>query len=180
MAEEGLFRSAQDALRFAFNYSGQQSPMTPMTRLLAGPGIGKGLGMVGLDGAAQAGIILARLDKLTAQQRNVLTVSFGDVRMECPCCGQLAPSDEWRDAIDALSHCAELEGVPRPVRYAAIEKAICRRKWDAKRLSQEYGISLSTLHRQVRALKDRLGRVESQALNALADSFRDTGLLIEE
>lgn len=177
MTETALFSSTHAALTFAYNYAGQKSPRTPMTKMMQGGVLGSGKGLVGLDGAAQAGMILAAVDRLPREQRNVITVRFGDVRDECPCCGQPAPTGEWSDAVDALSHCTELEGVPRRVRYASIERAICRRKWDAVKLSKDFGLSERTLYRQVAALKKRLGKLENVAIVALDEFFRATGLL---
>lgn len=177
MTETALFTSTHAALTFAYHYAGQQSPRTPMSKLMQGGALGSGKGLVGVDGAAQAGMILAAVDRLPREQRHVITVRFGDVRDDCPCCGQPAPTDEWSDAVDALSHCSELEGVPRRVRHAAIERAICRRKWDATKLSKDFGLSERTLYRQVATLKKRLGKLENTAVRSLDEFFRATGLL---
>lgn len=177
MSDEYLFNSAQAALTYAYHYAGQQSPRTPMTRLLQGGAIGTGKGLSGLDGAAQAGMILSRVAKLPQEQQDVLRVRFGDVRSDCPCCGQDAPCDEWLDAVDALSHCVELEGVPRRVRRAAIERAVGRRKWDAAGLSREYGLSERTLRHQCLQLKRRLGKAENQAVATLDEFFTAAGLV---
>ena len=161
------FKSAHAAVIFALNYAHQQSPKTPMTALLRGPAGGSGAGLSGLDGAAQAGMILRAIDALTHDQRAVLIVRFGDFRSECPCCGQPAPSAEWNEAMSYLASSVDLEGLPRIVRFAAIERAVCRRKWDSKRLSHEHGLSLRTLQEQVRRLKARMGKAENAGLGAL-------------
>lgn len=174
-----VFKSAHEALIFAFNYAGQQSPRTPMTRLMQGPSLGRGRGLVGLDGAAQAGMVLAAVERLPKEQAHVITVRYGDVRHECPCCGQPAPPQGWVDAVDALSHCVELEGVPRRVRHAVIERAVCRRKWDAARLSLEYGLSERTLRHSCLQLKRRLAKAENAAIAYLDDYFAERGLVGE-
>jgi len=171
-----LFNSAHAALIFAFHYSGQQSPRSPMTQLLGGHGIGSGKGLHGLDGAAQAGLILAEFDRLSEQQRHVLLIRFGDVRHSCPCCGQMAPSEEWMEALDAVSWSMGLEGYPRKIRHGMIEKAVCRRKWDAKQISDEHGISERTLRHQIRDIKTRIAKIESQALNDLYSRFSESGI----
>ncbi len=176
---EAVFKSAHEALVFAFNYAGQQSPRTPMTRMMQGGALGSGRGLVGIDGAAQAGMVLAAVERLPKEQAQVITVRYGDVRHECPCCGQPAPPQTWVDAVDALSHCVELEGVPRRVRHAVIERAICRRKWDAARLAIEHGLSERTLYRQCSLLKRRLGKLENTALARLDERFAETGLVGE-
>jgi hypothetical protein len=120
-------------------------------------------------------MILRVFDTLTPDQRHVLTVRFGDFRSDCPHCGQPAPRDDWRDAVDALSHCVELEGLPRVVRIAAVERAVCRRKWDSKRLASEYGLSLRTLQEQVRRIKARFAKLENSGLAALDEKLREGG-----
>ena len=169
------FKSAHAAVIFALNYAHQQSPKTPMTALLRGPAGGSGAGLSGLDGAAQAGMILRAIDALSHDQRAVLIVRFGDFRSDCPCCGQPAPSEEWNEAMAYLASSADLEGLPRIVRFAAIERAVCRRKWDSKRISQEYGLSLRTLQEQVRRLKARMGKAENAGLGALDTWLRQGG-----
>lgn len=179
MAEtQGLFKSTHEALTFAFNYAGQQSPRTPMARLMQGAALGSGRGLAGIEGAAQAGMVLAAVARLPKEQSQVITVRYGDVRYECPCCGQPAPQQDWLDAVDALSRCVELEGVPRKVRHAVIERAVCRRKWDAARLSIEYGLSERTLRHSCLQLKRRLGKLENTALAKLDERFAETGLVI--
>lgn len=179
-AVEAVFGSAHEALVFAYNYAGQQSPRTPMTKLMhGGAALGRGRGLVGLDGAAQAGMVLAAVARLPKEQAQVIMVRYGDVRQECPCCGQPAPPQAWVDAVDALSHCAELEGVPRRVRHAVVERAVCRRKWDAARLSIEYGLSERTLRHSCLQLKRRLGKLENTALAKLDERFTETGLVGE-
>ena len=74
-----------------------------------------------------------------------------------------------------LASCADLDGLPRAVKLAAIERAVCRRKWDSKRLSEEYGLSLRTLQEQVRRLKGRLGKAENAGLGALDTWLRQGG-----
>ena len=176
---EPVFASVESALTFAFRYAGQQSPPTPMRRLGTEANLGSGRGLVGLDGAAQAGLILRELDKLPKPQRWVLTVRFGDVRRECPCCGQPAPSAEWLDAVDGLCWCEELEGYPRRVKYAMIEKIVCRRPVVLKALWVDHGLVPRTGHRHMGLLKDRLTGAERDGLNSLGDVFKSTGLVGE-
>jgi hypothetical protein len=68
--------------------------------------------------------------------------------------------------------------VPRKVRHAVIERAVCRRKWDAARLSIEYGLSERTLRHSCLQLKRRLGKLENTALAKLDERFAETGLVI--
>lgn len=179
---EPVFRSAHEALTFAFRFAGQQSPKTPMTTLMqaAGGGIGSGRGLVGLDGAGQAGMVLAALKHLGPEQRFVLIARYGDVRRPCPCCGQPAADQVWLEAVEELSRCEELKDLPKQVRHAAIEKAVCRRKLRLQDYAVEYGLSPRTLRHKLAEVKQRFGKVENAAMAWLDDFFRARGVLIEE
>jgi hypothetical protein len=130
MEHEPLFASSHDALLFAF-HSGRQSPRSPLASLLPRGGIGSGKGLHGIEGAAQAGIILARYKRLEKPQQHVLRVRFGRNETECAHCGTVAPCTEWTEALDALSRCAELDGVHRAARHAMVAKAVCGQKLEA-------------------------------------------------
>ena len=174
MNEQALFGSVEEALTFAFNYSVEQSPRTPMTALVQGGAIGSGKGLYGVDGAAQAAMILNKLDTLPKEQRWVLTVRFAaDVQPECPCCGRPAQTDEWQDAVDGLAWCVELEGVPKKMRHAMIEKVLCRRGHNFKADCEKYGLVLRTLNRQKDVLKVRLTALERKGLDAMRDRLED-------
>ena len=83
MTDEPLFNSTHVALTFAFEYAGQQSPRTPMTSLMRTENIGSGKGLSGLDGAAQAGFILAEVCRLSDDQHNIIVARYGRVTHEC-------------------------------------------------------------------------------------------------
>ncbi|MDO5686457.1 MAG: hypothetical protein Q4G42_03585 [Neisseria sp.] len=168
-----LFDTVEAALTFAFRYAQQQSPRTPMTHLMQTSGGGRGL--YGLDGAAQAGFILSALDRLPREQRYAVTVRFGDVRSDCPCCGQLRPTHEWQDARDGLCGFVELEGLPHEVRHGMIEQILCNRRADITALCKRYCLIRSTAYRQLALLKERLRKLETLALNALSDDLRAGG-----
>lgn len=102
MTEERLFDSSHAALVFAFNFSGQQYQASAMNKAMT-PQIGSGKGLVGVDGAAQAGMIRRELGTLPDLHQAVLTarVAPRDVPCECtrPCCSGRLPNSEWTNAI---------------------------------------------------------------------------------
>ena len=180
MTDDPLFKSTHDALVFAFQYAGQQSPKTP-AMAYRNPGdapIGKGKGLSGLDGAAQAGMILAEVDRLPDDQHNVIVARYGHVLHECPCCEQDAPSDEWRLAIDALSRCVELEGVHRKVRLMMVERAICGGRLDIDMLCRRYSLGRTTTYGQLSAIKTKLRKIEKIALSNLDNVFFEKKSLV--
>lgn len=70
-----LFASAYDALAFAFRFNAQQYSPTPMARLMRGQ-IGSGKGLVGIDGAAQAGFILGLIGQLQEWEQAAICARF--------------------------------------------------------------------------------------------------------
>jgi hypothetical protein len=177
-----VFKSAHEALTFAFRFAGQHSPKTPMSVMVGGElgGLGSGRGLSGLDGAGQAGMVLAALRHLDPEQRHVLVARYGDIRRPCPCCGQAAPEPAWSEAVEALSLCDELRELPKVVRHAAIEKVVCRRKLKFSGFVTEYGLAKSTLFDKTRKVKERLGKVENSAMAWLSDFYGARGVLIKE
>lgn len=73
--DDPLFDSTWAALAFAFRYSTQQYQPTPMARLMRGS-IGSGKGLAGLEGAGQAGIIRAEVEKLPTFERCAVVARF--------------------------------------------------------------------------------------------------------
>lgn len=172
MSQDYLFDSVEHALTFAFNYTSQQSPQTPMSGLMRGGAIGSGKGLHGVDGAAQAAMILNALDRLPKEQRWALTVRFGDVARPCPCCGHDTQTDEWIEAADNLAWCDLLDGIPKQVRREMVAKVLCRRKVDLGEMAKRYKLVRPTLYRQQAAFKDRLNQYERKGLDALRDELR--------
>lgn len=172
--EEALFKSTHDALKFAFFYMGQQSPKTPLMSMTVDkdrPPIGSGKGLIGVDAAAQAGMILAEVCRLPDDQHNVIVAKYYTVKDECRCCGNPAAREEWKTAIDALSHCIELEGVHRAVRLMMVERAICGGRLDVETVSRKYSLSKSTTYRQLSIIKNKYRKIEKIALINLDNSF---------
>lgn len=178
ITEAPLFESAHHALVFAFNYSGQQSPRSPMTGLMGTHGIGNGKGLSGLDGAAQAGMVFAEFDKLAKPHQQVLRVRFGKNEQECPCCGINAPCTDWTESVDALSRCAELDGVHRAARHAMVTKAVCGIKGVSMAdLANRHQMVERTLRHQMQLLRRKLEKLESEAMNAFDNLLRDIGMV---
>lgn len=176
--EEPLFKSTHQALTFAFSLAGQQSPKTPMTSLMRSQQLGTGKGLSGLDAAAQAGFILAEVCRLSDDQHNVIVARYDRVRHECKCCGQTAPSEEWNAAIDALSHCVELEGVHRKVRLLMVENAIGGRKIEVDQLCESYSLGRSATYKQLATIKTKFRKLENAAMIALDNAFFEKKLLV--
>lgn len=106
MQDDNLFNSAHSALVFAFNFSGQAYDRPTMNRMAA-PSLGNGKGLVGLDGAAQAGFILAEVKALGKMAEAILIARLAPRSTPCmcraACCSGQKPNKVWTDAIAFLS-----------------------------------------------------------------------------
>ena len=105
-AGQPLFVSAHSALVFAFNFSGQNYDR-PMMNRLASPAVGTGKGLVGLDGAAQAGFVRAEVQGLGPLAEAILIARIAPRHMPChcrsSCCGGKKANREWSNAIGYLA-----------------------------------------------------------------------------
>lgn len=101
-----LFDTAHGALVFAFNFSGQCYDR-PMMNRLAAPAVGSGKGLVGLDGAAQAGFIRAEVQAMGRLAEAILIARISPRSMPChcrqSCCSGKKPNREWTDAVGYLA-----------------------------------------------------------------------------
>lgn len=178
MIDEPLFRSAHDALVFAFNYSRQQSPRTPMTSLMRTAQMGSGKGLSGLDAAAQAGFILAEVCRLPDNQHNVIVARYGYVLHECPCCEQDAPSDDWRTAISELANNIEVDWTHRRVRRDIVEMAIGKSIMNKDQFCKKYSISKATAYRRILEVRTQFRKIEKIAMINLDNAFSVNKLLV--
>jgi hypothetical protein len=152
-----LFKKPEDALTFAFNFSSQQYAESQMSKLQS-RAIGTGKGLVALDGAGQAGMILAELGKLDPLHRHCIVARFAPKTRDCPCCGGERPAEQWRESIVALSEWSmtTFTGLShRIVREAIIIKHFGGR------------ISIEELSNQVKTPKRTIYDMRSKILNAL-------------
>lgn len=81
VCEPPLFDGVHQALTFAFRYSGQQYSPSLIAQMMKGP-MKSGKGLSGLDGAAQAGLIRAMIDRLPEAERNVIVARFSGTHGE--------------------------------------------------------------------------------------------------
>lgn len=179
MTETGLFKSMNAALSFAFQYAGQASPHTPMARMQGGS-LGSSKGLVGTDGAGQAGMILAEIDRrLNMEQRLVILVRFGAaVQHECPCCGVVGHPGWWREAVSNLSLADELRDLPKPIREAIVMKTVARQKMRVQNHADGYEVTERQIRRRVSTAKDHFGRIENAAIGVLQAHFDGSDLLM--
>ena len=106
---EALFGSAHAALVFAFNFSGQSYDRPMMNRMADGPKR-SGKGLVGLDGAGQAGMIRREVADLGQLREAIITAYYAPRSLPCacrrPCCSGQTVNAEWSDAIGCITQAA--------------------------------------------------------------------------
>jgi hypothetical protein len=104
--ELALFPSAHAALTYAFRFSGGAYDRPMMNRMADAPHA-EGRGLVGLDGAAQAGMVRQEIASLGPLKEALLLVRFGPPALPCACksscCSGSKFSQEWNQAISLIS-----------------------------------------------------------------------------
>lgn len=169
--EEPLFKSSADAIMFALRFSSQQYAQSAMAKQMKRTAsIGQGRGLVALDGAGQAGIILRRLDALGELERACIVARYTDRTGECPCCRQATASEEYRDAISTLASWAErtiehVTSVPR-MRYAIVQEFYERRR-SVRKVAEDIGMAKSTAYDQRTRIWPILDQLDKRALGQI-------------
>ena len=75
--DEPLFESTRNAIKFAFGYSTEQYGESVLGKLQRRDA-GSGKGLVGMDGAGQAGMVLAEVWRLKPLERAAMDGKAGD------------------------------------------------------------------------------------------------------
>nr|WP_314363425.1 hypothetical protein [uncultured Achromobacter sp.] len=105
-APEPLFSSAHAALTFAYNHQNEIYDRPLMARMAHGAPSGSGKGLGGVDGAAQAGLILAAVQKLPRLYQAILVARFSPRTDRCKCCQGTVDRHDWVAAVREISDAA--------------------------------------------------------------------------
>lgn len=104
--EQPLFRSVEGALKFAFADDYDAVARSLMSRMADGPSR-TGRGLDGVNGFAQAGLILAEVARLPILQQDIITARFSPIKDECTCgsscCCGYRHHPRWLSAIVRLT-----------------------------------------------------------------------------
>lgn len=170
---EHLFDSAAAALAFAYRFSSEQYPESPMGKNLKSAAIGGGRGLGGLDGAGQAGYIQAAVERLPPMARACIVARYAPKAEPCtcgkPCCAGEKVAQAYREAMATLrdwSFAAAPAGVDRPTREAILAAYFDR----AVKLSNEFErrkVPRSTGFDAKKKIWDALKTLETEAQNAV-------------
>jgi hypothetical protein len=201
MQGEILFKTANGALVFAFNFSSQAYDRPTMNRMAA-PSLGNGKGLVGLDGAAQAGFVLAEVKAMGKFAEAILIARLAPRSTNCECrascCSGRKPNRVWTDAIAFLA-----DHVRTTALAGCVANGMMRReyvvRYFAKRdertsleeLADKHDIARQTVSAhaskvvlyfggsQARKDKPATPGFESIAFNAIEDRLREIGMVGE-
>ena len=153
MIEEALFQSAHNALLFAFNFSGQQYERPMMNRMADDPVKAVGLGLSGMDGAAQAGMIFAKLERLPALYQFIVFATYAPriIPCECrhPCCAGHRPNELWNACIRMIEEAAITQALTGCISHRVLRRGIVQRAFGDKSitltdLAEKAGVSETT------------------------------------
>ncbi|POR54560.1 hypothetical protein B0G62_102168 [Paraburkholderia eburnea] len=181
----GIFHSAQEAIAFACNYSSQQYAMSPMAKLLQGPSRGSGRGLVGLDGAGQAGMVFAELARIDYWQLAALVTGRLPHSERCDC--QRACCRGWRlnpmfeEAVNQLADHVALTLTPVPpvkeFRIAVIMKYFGE-KADPLDTAKHLGIPKNAAERHITNIRRTIRELEKNGITALSARLDEIGMLV--
>lgn len=169
-----LFANAHDALTFAFNYSTQQYALSPMAKLRE-TGIGSGKGLVALDGAAQAGIIRARVGQLPALQAACIIARYAPRFEECPCCqSRDKMTEQYREAIATLAEWSVSICTGMTIRNmrGAIIRSFFERGVSISEVAKELNVPKATAYDQKSRIHKALKEIDLQAQRDAADRLQ--------
>lgn len=172
--EEALFRSGNDACRYAYAYSSQQYAMTAMAKMMKGSGTGSGRGLFGLDGAAVAGTIKRHVESLDDQYHAAIMARNEIVRNSA----LVAAGALVQFVIPALG----TGGHNRRMVLALV----CRyfriadengKPYQLSNLCDQYDLSADTMTRRWRNAKGRLREIESRAQTVIDGVLQEAGIV---
>jgi hypothetical protein len=164
-----LFKNTHDALVFAYNYSSQQYALSPMSKLMK-TGIGSGKGLVALDGAAQAGIIISRVCQLPALQQACIVARYTPRFEECPCCQNKDKiTDDYRESIATLTEWAIGYSAGMTLRNmrAAIVRSFFERGVSIAAAAKVLNVAKATAYDQKARIHKALKDLDAQAQGAI-------------
>lgn len=160
---------------FAFNYPSQQYALSPMSKLMT-TGIGSGKGLVALDGAAQAGIIRARVAKLTSLQQACIKARYVPRYEECSCCqSKDKMTEQYREAIATLVEWALSVGTGMTLRNmrGAIIRSFFERGVSISAAAKELNVPKATAYDQNARIQRSLKILDDQAQQVCEELLYD-------
>lgn len=170
--DDAVFPSAHAALKFAFNFTHG----TLQKNVLAPPGGGSDRGLAGLDGAAQAGMVLCEVDRLSLLSRNLLkgryTVQLEPCGCMKSCCRGTKENAGWKEAVEYLTEYVLIaELIPGNIRHHSLRRALVVRFLGIKQsfptIATSCGLKRHTASDYYKAVVEHLRKQERHAFAAI-------------
>lgn len=174
-----LFHSPHAALVFAFNFSGQQYAPSALAKQMGGE-IGSGKGLVGVDGAGQAGMILREIDGLGEPAKHFIAARYAPHVTVCPACEQKTRLVEtWAEATAWIAERAQTVLKGRTANYH-LRIGIVRRFFGERitmsDLAEKAGVKRDTASEHNSIVMEWMKREQDKALNAAETALKQAGL----
>jgi len=181
--EDTLFRTARGALLFATNYSHGQTKKPFLAKMVGGGKPGRGLG--GLDGAGQAGMILAAMSRLPKEQQALLIARFTTPTTPCscrsPCCRGFRYEPDWEDAVAFLVEHIGIRGLTGTVSHYRLRRALVLRYLGQGEsfveVAKQCHVNRDTASARYKKVKEYLGDQEKRAYWELEGHLKDGGVI---
>lgn len=168
------FESANEAMRFGYNFSSGQYPMSIMARLAQSVGLGSGKGLVALDGAAIAGTVKRHVESLPPPMPAVLEATYtADDSRIAGIAVDLAPT---------FARCLGSGVINRRMVQLIICAHFKARTEHGKVVRYEYisdktGASLGYIKNTAHKIRAAIKQAQSEAEVAADNVMRDSGLV---
>ena len=179
-----LFRSTNDALRYAYSFSSQQYSMSAVGGMMARVDglLGSGKGLIGITGAGQSGMCLAEIERLAPLHRALLTARFAPREAPCSLCGAGGRARAWVVAITQIAdHVVYVvSGLPHMHLRRAIVADHFGEPVHLPNEAARYGVPERTARDQRQKIRDALKSEERVAFQLIDSKFREIVLVGED
>lgn len=185
LASDPVFKSPHEALAFGFRYSSDQYPVSALAKMIGGTERGSGRGLRSLDGAGQAGMVIAEVLELhNAAHQYALAARFAARGEKCACgskcCSGYRRSELWDGAVAWIAEQAisELSGHISNVR---LRRAIVARYFgervNVEAMAERCKVHRNTASGQQKKVVDWLKSLEKDAMHEITNAMAKTGMV---
>jgi hypothetical protein len=181
--DDPLFKSANDALVYAFQFGKDwhtKNALATWVHERESKGRrGKGKGLIGFDGAAQAGMVLSEVGRLADAMKASIVCRYAIRRGHCSACGSATFTEAWREGIEELTEYVlpSVNGIsPRQMRKRLVEHYFGE-PVDMKDLSSKWDVSKSTAYNHRDAIHTCLRRLEDRAMVAAEQVLQEAQMV---
>jgi hypothetical protein len=177
----GNARLGKDRSRLNFSHGTLKKNF--MAKLLGGGSTSRGL--AGLDGAAQAGMILAQVWQLDRDGAQILVARFTAPTVPCacraPCCGGERETKAWSEAIDHLTARVLELGLTGTISHYRLRRALVKRYFGIRpslvQIANSCGVNRDTASDYNRRVHDHLHKADMAAFNRVELRLREAGIV---